>query len=113
MRRTGSGATENITRRDDRRIVRQALVDHIVTHFTIKADVGAAVFIKTIFRFLVETNLKSKRRFLELSLAPDHRRLRLQRCQAQAMWNATHWEKGVLSVESRFALSTDDNRVRV
>ena len=29
------------------------------------------------------------------------------------MWNATDWQKVVFSNESRFVLSTDDNRVRV
>ncbi|GFV43302.1 uncharacterized protein TNCV_10001 [Trichonephila clavipes] len=36
--RTGSGATRKTTRREDRRIVRQALVDPTVTLSTIRAD---------------------------------------------------------------------------
>ncbi|GFV90608.1 uncharacterized protein TNCV_2223241 [Trichonephila clavipes] len=39
-RETGSGATRKTTRRQDRRIVRQVLVDPIVTRPTIGADVG-------------------------------------------------------------------------
>ncbi|GFW46130.1 uncharacterized protein TNCV_4210091 [Trichonephila clavipes] len=42
-RKTGSGATRKTTRREDRRIARQALVDHTVTRSTIQADVGVAI----------------------------------------------------------------------
>ncbi|GFU06968.1 uncharacterized protein TNCV_503471 [Trichonephila clavipes] len=41
--KTGSGATRKNTRREDRRIVRQALVDPTVTRSTIRADVGVAI----------------------------------------------------------------------
>ncbi|GFU83242.1 uncharacterized protein TNCV_3738531 [Trichonephila clavipes] len=42
-RKTGSGATRKNTRREDRRILRQALVDPPVTRSTIRADVGVAI----------------------------------------------------------------------
>ncbi|GFX30489.1 uncharacterized protein TNCV_3461401 [Trichonephila clavipes] len=41
-RKTGYGATRKTTRRDDRRIVRQALVDPTLTRSTIRADVGVS-----------------------------------------------------------------------
>ncbi|GFY07800.1 uncharacterized protein TNCV_4287361 [Trichonephila clavipes] len=41
--KTGSGATRKTTRREDRKIVRQALVDPTVTRSTIRADVGVAI----------------------------------------------------------------------
>ncbi|GFV36444.1 uncharacterized protein TNCV_2234911 [Trichonephila clavipes] len=47
-RKTGSGATRTTTRRDDRRIMRQALVDPTKTHSTIRADVGVAIVPRTI-----------------------------------------------------------------
>ncbi|GFY07265.1 uncharacterized protein TNCV_5084521 [Trichonephila clavipes] len=53
-RKTGSGATRKTTRRDDRRIVRQALVDSTVTRSTIRADVGVAIVQQTISRHLAE-----------------------------------------------------------
>ncbi|GFV92082.1 transposable element Tc3 transposase [Trichonephila clavipes] len=112
-RKTGSGATRKTTRREDRRIVQQALVDHTVTRSTIRADVGVAIVPQTISRHLEEENLKSKRTFRELPLTPEHRQLRLQWCQARSMWNVTDWQKIVLSDESQFVLGTDDNRVRV
>ncbi|GFX87837.1 uncharacterized protein TNCV_4373021 [Trichonephila clavipes] len=51
-RKTGSGATRKTTRREDRRIVRQALVDPTVTHSTIRADVGVAIVPQTNFQTL-------------------------------------------------------------
>ncbi|GFU56278.1 transposable element Tcb1 transposase [Trichonephila clavipes] len=110
---TGSGATRKTTRREDRRIVRQALVDPTVTRSTIRAGVGVAIVQQTIFRHLAEANLKSKHPFRALPLTPEHRQLRLQWCQARSMWNVTDWQKVVFSDESRFVLGTDDNRVRV
>ncbi|GFX25831.1 katanin p60 ATPase-containing subunit A1 [Trichonephila clavipes] len=99
-------------RREDRRIVRQALVNPTVTHSTIRADVGVAIVPQTISRHLTEANLKSKCPFRALPLTPEHRQPRLQWCQARSMWNVTDWQK-VFSDESRFVLGTDDNRVRV
>ncbi|GFV48249.1 transposable element Tc1 transposase, partial [Trichonephila clavipes] len=100
-------------RGEDRRIVRQALVNPTVTRSTIRADVGVAIVPQTISRHLAEANLKSKRPFRELPLTPEHRQMRLQWCQARLMWNDTYWQKTVFNDESRFVLGTDDNRVRV
>ncbi|GFT91112.1 uncharacterized protein TNCV_2009111 [Trichonephila clavipes] len=41
--KTGSGATRKTTRREDRRIARQALVDPTVTRSTIRADLGVEI----------------------------------------------------------------------
>ncbi|GFT22501.1 transposable element Tc1 transposase [Trichonephila clavipes] len=112
-RETGSGATRKATRREDRRIVRQALVDPTVTRSIIREDVGAAIVPQTISRHLSEANLKSMRPFRALPLTPEHRQHRLQWCQARSMWNVTDWQKVVFSDESRFVWGTDDNRVRV
>ncbi|GFY07588.1 transposable element Tc1 transposase [Trichonephila clavipes] len=112
-RKTGSGATRKTTRREDRRIVRLALVDPTVTRSTIRAGVGVAIVPQTISRHLAEANLKSNRPFRALPLTPEHRQLRLQWCQARSMWNVTDWQKFVFSDESRFVLGTDNNRVRV
>ncbi|GFW04584.1 transposable element Tc1 transposase [Trichonephila clavipes] len=78
VRKTGSGATRKTTRREVRRIVRQALVDPTVTRSTIRADVGVAIVPQTISRHLVEANLKSKRPFRALPLTPEHPHLLLQ-----------------------------------
>ncbi|GFU70483.1 transposable element Tcb1 transposase [Trichonephila clavipes] len=111
--KTESGAARKTTRREDRRIVWQALVDPTVTRSTIQADVGIAIVPQTISRHFAEANLKSKRPFRALSLTPEHRQLRLQWCQVRSMWSVTDWQKVVFSDESQFVLGTDDNRVRV
>ncbi|GFX63544.1 HTH_Tnp_Tc3_2 domain-containing protein [Trichonephila clavipes] len=105
--KTGSGVTRKTTRKEDRRIVRQALVDSTVTCSTIRADVEVAIVLQTISRHLAEANLKSKCPFRALPLTPEHRQLRLQWCQARSMWNVTDWQKVVFSDESRFVLGTD------
>ncbi|GFV49311.1 transposable element Tc1 transposase [Trichonephila clavipes] len=104
-------ALEKTTRREDRSIVRQALVDPTVTRSTIRADVGVAIVPQTISRYLAEANLKSKRPFLALPLTSEHWQLRLQ--TARSMWNVTDWQKVVFSDESRFVLGAGDNHVRV
>ncbi|GFY02686.1 transposable element Tc1 transposase [Trichonephila clavipes] len=113
MRKTGSRATRKTPRREDQRIVQQALVDPTITRSMIRADVGVAIVPQTIYRHLAEANLKSKHPFRALPLTLEHRKLRLQWCQARSMWNDTDWQKVVFSNESRFVLGTDDNRVRV
>ncbi|GFX08570.1 transposable element Tc1 transposase [Trichonephila clavipes] len=112
-RKTGSGATWKTPRKEDQRIMRQALVDSTVTRSMIRADVGVAIVPQTISRLLAEANLKSKRPFRAFPLTLEHRQLRLQWCQARSMWNVTEWQKVVFSDESRFVLGTDDNRVRM
>ncbi|GFX42260.1 HTH_Tnp_Tc3_2 domain-containing protein [Trichonephila clavipes] len=76
-RKTRSGATRKTTRREDRRIVRQALVDPTVTRSTIRADVSVAIVPQTISRHLAEANPKSKCPFRALPLIPEHQQLRL------------------------------------
>ncbi|GFU74225.1 transposable element Tcb1 transposase [Trichonephila clavipes] len=88
-RKTGSGATRKTTMRDDRRIVRQALVGPTVIRSTIRADVGVAIVPQTISRHLAEANPKSKHPFRALPLTPEYRQLRLQWCQARSIWNVT------------------------
>ncbi|GFU47853.1 transposable element Tcb1 transposase [Trichonephila clavipes] len=113
VRKTGTGATRKTTSRENRRIVRQALVDPSVTRSTIRADVGVAIVPQTISRLNLEANLKYKLPFRALPLTPEHRQLHLQWCEARSMWNVTDWQKVVFSDESRFVLWTDDNPVRV
>ncbi|GFY04003.1 uncharacterized protein TNCV_1197821 [Trichonephila clavipes] len=48
-----------------------------------------------------------------LPLTSTHRRLPLEWCHAQGNWTAAGWNQVVFSDESRFNLSSDDNRARV
>ncbi|GFV83771.1 transposable element Tcb2 transposase [Trichonephila clavipes] len=45
--------------------------------------------------------------------APTHQYLRWEWCRARGNWTAAEWIQVVLNDESRFNLSSDDNRVRV
>ncbi|GFX18218.1 transposable element Tcb1 transposase [Trichonephila clavipes] len=62
---------------------------------------------------LAEGDLKSRRALRVLPLTPTHRRLRLEWCRARGNWTAAECYYVVFSDESRFNLSSDDNRVRV
>ncbi|GFW35415.1 transposable element Tc1 transposase [Trichonephila clavipes] len=72
VRKIGSGAIRKTTRREDRTIVRQALVDPTVTRSAIRADVDVAIVPQTISRHLAEANLKSKCLFRAHTLTPEH-----------------------------------------
>ncbi|GFW05884.1 HTH_Tnp_Tc3_2 domain-containing protein [Trichonephila clavipes] len=72
-------------KREDRRIVWQALVVPTVTRSTIREDVDVAIVPQTISRHLAEANLKFQRPFRALHLTPEHWQLRLQWCQARSM----------------------------
>ncbi|GFV44886.1 transposable element Tcb1 transposase [Trichonephila clavipes] len=61
----------------------------IVTHSTIRADVGVAIAPQRFSRHLTEAHFKSKRPFRALPLTPEHQQLRLQWCQTRSMWNVT------------------------
>ncbi|GFS74069.1 HTH_Tnp_Tc3_2 domain-containing protein [Trichonephila clavipes] len=102
--------SEKTTRREDRRIVRQALVDPTVTRSTIRADVGVAIVPQTISRHLAEANLKSKRPFRALPLTSATASTVVP---SQINVECHRFEKVVFSDESRFVLGTDDNRIRV
>ncbi|GFW00993.1 transposable element Tc1 transposase [Trichonephila clavipes] len=78
--KTEPGMTRKTSRREDRRILRQALVDPTVPRSMLRADVGVAIVPQTISRHLAEANLKSKCPFRALPLTPEHRQLRLQWC---------------------------------
>ncbi|GFV96166.1 transposable element Tcb1 transposase [Trichonephila clavipes] len=74
---------------------------------------GAHVSSRTIRRRLAEGNLGSWRLLCVLPLRPNHQCLRLEWCHARGKWTAAVWNQIVFNDESRFHLSSDDNRVRV
>ncbi|GFY01624.1 transposable element Tcb2 transposase [Trichonephila clavipes] len=76
-------------------------------------SLGTLVSSRTIRRHLAEGHLGSRRPLRELPLTPAHRRLSLEWCRARGNWTAVEWNQVVFSDESRFNLSSDDNRVRV
>ncbi|GFT39024.1 transposable element Tcb2 transposase [Trichonephila clavipes] len=62
---------------------------------------------------LAEGHLGSRHPLRVLPLTPTHRRRRLEWCRARANWTAAERNQVVFSDESRFNLSSDDNRARV
>ncbi|GFS81268.1 transposable element Tcb1 transposase [Trichonephila clavipes] len=61
---------------------------------------------------MAERHLGSRRPLRVLPLTSTHRRLRLEWCHARGNCTAAKWRQVVFSNESRFDLSSDDNRVR-
>ncbi|GFX30908.1 transposable element Tcb2 transposase [Trichonephila clavipes] len=64
-------------------------------------------------RCLAEGHLGSRRPLRVLPLTRTHRRFRLEWCRARGSWTKAEWNQVVFSDESRFNLSSDDNRARV
>ncbi|GFX04067.1 transposable element Tcb2 transposase [Trichonephila clavipes] len=104
------------SRREDLHTVRNARVQPSASSAAIQAQVapslGAPVFFRTIQRRLAEKHLVSRRPLRVLLLTPTHRRLHLQLYRARRNWTAVEWNQVVFRDESRFHLSSDDNRVR-
>ncbi|GFV81526.1 transposable element Tcb2 transposase [Trichonephila clavipes] len=116
-RRPGSGCPQQTSRLEDRHIVRNASVQPIslsdAIHAQVALSLGAPVSSRTIRRRMAEGHLGSWRSLRVLPLKPTHRCLRLEWCHARGNWTAAEWNQIVFSDESRFNLSSDDNRVRV
>ncbi|GFU54741.1 transposable element Tcb2 transposase [Trichonephila clavipes] len=68
---------------------------------------------RIIRRHLAEEYLGSRLPLHVLPLTPTHRHLRLEWCRVRKNWTAVEWDQVVFSDESRFNLSSYDNRVRV
>ncbi|GFU65633.1 transposable element Tcb2 transposase [Trichonephila clavipes] len=88
-RRPGSGRPRQTSHREDRNIVRIGRVQPIASSATIQANVAPS------------------------PLTPTHRCLRLEWCCTRGNWTASEWNQVVFSDESRFNLSSIENRVRV
>ncbi|GFT49097.1 transposable element Tcb2 transposase [Trichonephila clavipes] len=116
-RRTGSKRPRQTSRREDRHIVRNARVKPTASSVAILAKVelslGAPVSSRTIQRRLAEGHLVSRRPLRVLPLRPTYRLLRFEWCCSRGNWTAAEWNQVVFSDESRFYLSSDNNRVRV
>ncbi|GFW21425.1 regulator of G-protein signaling 3 [Trichonephila clavipes] len=76
-------------------------------------SLGAPVSSRSIRRRLSESHLGSRRPLLVLPFTHIHRRLCLEWCRARGNWTAAERNQVVFSDESRFNLSSNDNRVRV
>ncbi|GFX78651.1 transposable element Tcb2 transposase [Trichonephila clavipes] len=86
-RRSGSGHPRQISRQEDRHIVRKARVQPTASSATIQVQVapslGAPVCFRTIRRRLAKGHLGSRRPLRVLPLTPTHRHLRSEWCRAR------------------------------
>ncbi|GFW37513.1 transposable element Tcb2 transposase [Trichonephila clavipes] len=116
-RSPGSRRPRQICHREDHHVIRNARVQPTASSAAIQAQVapslGAPLSSRIIRRSLAEGHLGSRRPLHVLPLTPSHRRLRLEWCCAQGNWTAAEWNQVVLCDESRFNLSSNDNRIRV
>ncbi|GFT67219.1 transposable element Tcb2 transposase [Trichonephila clavipes] len=76
-------------------------------------SLGALLSSRTIRRRLAEGHLGSWCPLHMLPLTPNHQRHRLKWYRARGNWTAAEWNRVVFIDESRFNLSSDDNRVRM
>ncbi|GFW63548.1 transposable element Tcb2 transposase [Trichonephila clavipes] len=114
-RRPGSECPGQTSRREDRHIVRNTRSNCSIGRLpgTGSTFTRAPVSSRTIRRHLAEGNFRSWCPFRLLPLTPTHQRLRLKWFHVRLSWTAAEGNQVVLSDESRFNLSNDDNRVRV
>ncbi|GFT24283.1 transposable element Tcb2 transposase [Trichonephila clavipes] len=116
-RKPSSGRPRQTSRQEDRHIVRNVRVQPTASSAAIQAQVvpslGAPVSSRTIRMRLAEGHMRSRFPLKGLSLTPTHRLFRLEWCRARRNWTAAEWNQVVFSDESRFNLSSDNNRVRV
>ncbi|GFS78237.1 transposable element Tcb2 transposase [Trichonephila clavipes] len=115
-RRPGSGCLRQTSHQEDRQIVRNARLQPLTSLAAIQVQVtpslGTLVPSRTIRRRLAKGHLGSLRPLRGLPLTPTYRCLCLEWCRTRGNWTAAEWNQVVFSDESKFNLSSDDNRVR-
>ncbi|GFS52990.1 transposable element Tcb2 transposase [Trichonephila clavipes] len=82
-------------------------------HGWAEPSLWTSMSVRVITMRLAERQLLSWRPLRILLFAPPNHHLRLKWCQAGSDWTAAEWNKVVFSNESRFSLSSDENRVHV
>ncbi|GFU22428.1 transposable element Tcb2 transposase [Trichonephila clavipes] len=116
-RRPGSERPRQTSRREAGHIVRNARKQPFASSAAIQVQVapslGAHVYSRIIRRRLAEGHLGSRCPLRVMPLTPTHQRLHLEWCHARGNRTAAEWSQVIFSDESRFNLSSDDNRVRV
>ncbi|GFV11778.1 transposable element Tcb1 transposase [Trichonephila clavipes] len=115
-RRGRSHSPQCTTSREDRQIVRMAMMDRSVTSRTIAQHIESvthySVSARTIRRRLQQSGLSARRPFLGLPLTQSYRRLRRQRYDERRMW-VVEWNEVVFTDESRICLQHHGGRIRV
>ncbi|GFX10330.1 transposable element Tcb1 transposase [Trichonephila clavipes] len=115
-RRCRSPPPQSTTSRENRKVVRMTLTDHLVTLRTVAQHIESithhSMSARTTRRRLQQNGLSARRPLLGLPVKQNHRRLRGQWCDERRMWVA-EWNEVVFTDESRICLQHHDGRIRV
>ncbi|GFV24737.1 transposable element Tcb1 transposase [Trichonephila clavipes] len=119
-RRGRSHPPQCTTSREDRQIVRMAVMDRSVASRTVARhfesvthhSVSASTIRRLLHQSLHQSGLSARRPLLGLPLTQNHRRLRRQWCDEKRMC-ASEWNEAVFTDESRICLQHHDSRIRV
>ncbi|GFV24169.1 transposable element Tcb1 transposase [Trichonephila clavipes] len=112
-RRGQSHPPQCTTSREDKQIVRMAVMDRSVTSRTVAHHIESVMHhsiqcLRIPFdAILQQSGLSAKRPLLGLPLTQNHRRLRRQWCDERRMWVA-EWNEVVFTKESRICLQPHD-----
>ncbi|GFX17982.1 transposable element Tcb1 transposase [Trichonephila clavipes] len=114
--RDGRNQTTCTTSRDERQIVRMAVMDRSVTSRTISQHIESSnhhsVSARSIRHRLQQIGLSTRHSLLGLPLTQSHRRLRHQWCDERRI-RAAEWNEIVFTEESRICLKHHDGRNKV
>ena len=112
----GSGRPRKSTARDDRYLTLLARRERFWTGKRYRqqwfnaCNVNCSV--RTVYRRLLKSKLRSHKPLVRIPLSPQHRRLRVQWCRDHLGWN-NEWQNIMFTDESRFVLDFNDGRVRI
>ncbi|GFY20199.1 transposable element Tcb2 transposase [Trichonephila clavipes] len=112
-----TGCPRQTSRREDHHIVKTARVEPAASSAAIQAQValslGTPVSSRTIRKRLAKGHLGLPHPLRVLILTPHPSTPPFGGCHARGNWTAVEWNQFVYIEESRFNLSSDDNRVRL
>ncbi|GFY36133.1 transposable element Tcb2 transposase [Trichonephila clavipes] len=115
--RPGTRHLRQTSHREDRHIVRNARVQPTASPAAIPVQVVPSLRTPVSSRIirgrLAEGHFGLWCPLSVLPRTPTQRRLRLEWCRARGNWATAEWNQIAFSDESRFNLSSDDNRARV
>jgi transposase len=113
----GQGRHRATTLLDDRFLRLQALRKRTNTARTLQNDLlrarGVQISDQTVRNRLREAGLRSRRPAKVMRLTRNQRQARMHFAQEHHNWQIRHWRRIMFTDESRFALCSNDGRVRV
>lgn len=115
-RAKGSGRPRISSARDDRYLTMLARRQRFTTGKRYRQQwhnaCNVTCSVRTVYRRLLKSKLRSHKPLVRIPLSPHHRQLRLQWCRDHLGWN-NEWRNIMFTDESRYVLDFNDGRVRV